>query len=446
MRNPKQSTAPLLQVRPVRIREWATCGATVDSAKGVAAAFAAAKNGAFTLEVDCPVFIHIGADIARPIFVDSGTTVNFSGDGKFIVDNMFVPAFAIVNSSNITFTNWRVQYSAITPVDPYAEGYYNNGVYIRRPVTAATPQADGFNDYTLKKWMIAHRGVVFEIRAPLWIGPVDVSAIFYFRGTASKVPYLGLNFLWLAMSAAMDMFRWRSRSISVRKITQTIKATTPVTSEFYATPSNLTFTDIDLDGTYMGWQGNLQNATFTHIRSHRYADLQDAHGGNSGGIGKWFAPPHLFYLNFDPNKDLGLMNKNLKITDVIDYGNRAGVARDKGGVDTKSGNALSLKIGGANILVDGYQSYRPDGFLDLLTSNGFTLRNVKATYNSAFLNYVFPAIRFPGPTGVVASAYKNINIYNVSITDLAPSTNVTPIWMNRGRGIAGSISTTSTSI
>ncbi|HET6376474.1 MAG TPA: hypothetical protein VFF88_10535, partial [Methylocella sp.] len=121
-----------------------------------------------------------------------------------------------------------------------------------------------------------------------------------------------------------------------------------------------------------------------------------------------------------------LFNKNITLTDVIDYGIRAGAGpRDTGAAPTL-GNALSLKIGGNNVLVDGYQSYRPDGFLDLLASNGITIRNVKGSYDSAWLHYLYPAIRFPGPFGAYAPAYANVTLENVEITDLAPSTHMLP--------------------
>jgi hypothetical protein len=72
---------------------------------------------------------------------------------------------------------------------------------------------------------------------------------------------------------------------------------TPETAQYAAVPRWLTFSNIHLDGTYMGWQGNVQETTFENIYSARYGDLQDANGGTVGGIGKWFPPPHLFYLN-----------------------------------------------------------------------------------------------------------------------------------------------------
>src|SRR5258708_7008470 len=138
-------------------------------------------------------------------------------------------------------------------------------------------------------------------------------------------------------------------------------------------------------------------------------------------MGKWFAPPHLFYLNYAANSDPALVNSNVQINNVVDDGPRVGTARDKGGTDTISGYALSLKIGCVHCSVDNYRSSRPDGFLDVLPSDGLTISNVTATYDSGFLNNLFPGWRFP------SSSYKNIAFNNVTLTDSAPSTSQVPI-------------------
>jgi hypothetical protein len=73
------------------ISAWVKCGGIEDASDGVARAFQAARHSAFTLLVDCPVRVHIGTDIARTIFIDDGTSVEFSGGGKLIIDNVFHP-------------------------------------------------------------------------------------------------------------------------------------------------------------------------------------------------------------------------------------------------------------------------------------------------------------------------------------------------------------------
>src|SRR5260370_41912701 len=129
----------------------------------------------------------------------------------------------------------------------------------------------------------------------------------------------------------------------------------------------------------MGWVGGVRERILENITSLRYGDLQDAAVGNVGGIGKWFAPPHLFYFSYVAG-DPTLFNSDIHFTHVLDKGIRVGKARDAGGTDTISGYANSLKLGCVSCSVDGYQSSRPDGLRDVLTSDGLTMSNVSATY------------------------------------------------------------------
>ena len=163
----------------------------------------------------------------------------------------------------------------------------------------------------------------------------------------------------------------------------------------------------------MGFQGNLQSTVFEGITSQRYGDLEDAQGKNIGGLGKWFPPPHLFYLNYDVGMDGTLFNKNLTIHNVQDIGPRVGQARDSVALGSGSGYALSLKIGCNTCTVDTYSTVRPDGFMDVLPSNGLTISNVTATYNSAFISGLYPGWRWP------ASPYANLTFKNISLTDTA---------------------------
>jgi hypothetical protein len=126
-------------------------------------------------------------------------------------------------------------------------------------------------------------------------------------------------------------------------------------------------------------------------------------------------------LGYPPAGDSALFNRNIRISDVVDDGPRVGVARDKGGTDTISGYALSLKIGCVACSVDNYRTNRPDGFLDVLASDGLAISNVIATYDSGFLNNLFPGWRFP------SVPYKNLTFENITINDLASSSAQPPI-------------------
>lgn len=399
------------------IRSWVHCDGKTDDETGVTAAFAAAKDGAFTLVVDCPVFIHVGYDIRRPIYIDNGTTVQFTANGLFKVDNIQMPSFVLANSTKVRLLGWRIQFVGQLPVEKHLKGYYDNGKLVQ-PNKVYDPSS-AYSDIALTQWLTAHRGIHYvNTRAP-WPGGTNGSAIFLIAGSTKDVQFRDFK-MFVAPEAKGSQFipmAFASMISANSDATVTGQLPTDETAAQFSVPSNITFSNIDLDGYYMGWQGSYQDTLFEHIRAHRYGDLQDDQGGTVGGIEKWFAPPHLFYLNYGPR----FPNRNIRIVDVIDYGVRVGVARDKGGSDSGSGYANSLKIGGVNCVVDGYKSYRPDGFMDVLTSNGLKISNVDATYDSAFLNGIYPAIRFP------QAPYQNVTFENITLTDKASVPRQVPI-------------------
>jgi hypothetical protein len=404
------------------ISEWVSCGSTADQTSGAMAAFAAARNGAFILLVDCPVYLHSGLAVDRGIFIDNGTTVEFTGAGKFFVDNMFHPAFVIANSSNILLLDWNVEWDGSVPVNPDFGGYYLNGDWVAS--SGITQPAEGFNDIVLTNWLADNRGITFDetqgwIKS-IWVGGVNPAAVFFITGDSSDVRIVGLN-LYVPATAGGDAFMPMAFSASANWLSnQTVTAATPDTAQYAAVPHGLEFVDIQLDGTLMGWQGNLQDATFEYIFSHRYGDLQDAAGDNVGGIGKWFPPPHLFYLNTHA-ADPGLDNIDIQMSHVIDYGVRIGVARDTSSA-SMSGYANSLKLGCTQCAVTDYTSIRPDGFMDVLASDGLTVDTVVAVFNSQFLNNLYPAgLRFPD------TGYSDVTFENVSLRDTATSTIQGPI-------------------
>lgn len=401
------------------IREWVSCTGTTDDTTGAIKAFAAAKNNAFTLEVDCPVFLHSTTAIDRGIFIDNETTVEFSGKGKFVVDNMFHPAFVIANSSNITLTNWVVVWLGSVPINPDFGGYIFEGKFVSKG--GNTQPAGAFNDVVLTPWLETHRSIKFDESSgwvqSAWVGGVNPAAVFFITGDSANIVFSGLK-LTVPASAGAHSFIPMAISLSQNwKSNQTVNAKTSTGPQHMQVPHNLTFSDITLDGTLMGWQGNAKNVLFENITSRRYADLQDANGKNVGGIRKWFPPPHLFYLNHPIGSDPGLYNTNIRIDGVLDAGPRYGVARDKGGNDTSSGYALSLKLGCSDCSVDHYGSTRPDGFMDVLSSDNLTVSNVYAAFDSTFIHSLYPpGIRFPD------SGYSHITFDTVQLVDTADST------------------------
>jgi hypothetical protein len=405
------------------IGAWVSCTGSGDDTAGVEKAFAAARNGAFTLLVDCPVRVHSGLAVDRSVFIDNGTAVEFTANGKFIVDNMFHPAFVIANSSNIALLDWNVEWVGSVPIDPNFGGYELNGKFVSSP--GKTQPAGAFNDLVLTKWLAANRGVDFiETQGwvkSIWVGGVNPSAVFFITGDSGNVVFSGMK-IHVPAGAGGSEFMPMAFSLSANwKSNQSVTGKTPETTQFAALPHQLTFTGIDLDGTLMGWQGNVRDALFENITSHRYGDLQDASGGTSGGAGKWFPPPHLFYINTQA-ADPGLDNVNLHFTNITDQGIRVGTARDKGAGDSVSGYANSLKLGCTECSVDNYTSHRPDGFMDVLKADGLTVSNVTATFDSSFINNAFPAaLRFPsGP-------YARLTFDNVQMSDMAAATVHGPI-------------------
>jgi hypothetical protein len=386
-------------------------------------AFAAARHNAFTLVVDCPVRLHSGLAVDRSVFIDTGTTVQFTGSGKFYVDNMFHPAFVIASSSNISLLNWVVEWDGSVPISPNFGGYEINGKWVA--VSGSTQPAGAFNDWVLTPWLASNRSITFNESEgwvkSIWVGGVNPAAVFFLTGDSSNLVFSGMK-IGVPASAGGDKFMPMAFSSSANwRSNQTVTGKTPFSAKYAVLPHGVTFSGIDLDGTLMGWQGNIQDAMFENITSHRYGDLQNASGGEVGGIGKWFPPPHLFYLNTRVS-DPDLQNSNIHISNVMDEGPRIGVARDKGGSDTVSGYALSLKLGCTECTVDNYTSKRPDGFMDVLTSDGLTVSNVTATFDSQFINNAFPAgIRYPGV------GYSHITFENISMTDTADSTVRGPI-------------------
>jgi hypothetical protein len=401
------------------IRQWVSCDGKTDDRHGVAQAIDAAKNNAFTLVVDCPVFISVGSDVSRPIFIDNGTTVAFSSAGRFITDNAHIPAFVIANSAHIRLLDWKILYVGKLQIDTQFSGYTMDGQFI--PQAGRSKPSSAFNDIVLTAWLAKNRSIKFSGTYSPWVGPTSTASLFYLVGSVRDVDIRGLHVFVPKDAPASRFVPMVFTSAVGFRDNQTATRDTPLNSDRFAVPSDLTFTDIDFDGTYMGWQGVYQDAVFKNIRSHRYADLQDDEGGNVGGVGKWFAPPHLFYLG-SALTDNGLRNEHVRISNVIDFGVRAGTARDRDR-EHLSGYANSLKIGGHDIQVDHYTSHRPDGFADLTTCDKMTVTNVEATFDSSFINDLFPGLRFPaGPPG-----YRALTLKNIHLVDLAPISKHAPI-------------------
>ena len=402
------------------IREWVNCDPSTDQRDGAAKAFAAAAHNAFTLVVDCPVFIHVGQDVARPIFLDNGVSVSMTGAGKFIVDNIFIPTFVIADSSDIRMTGWSVEYIGSMPTTLAAAGYLRAGVFIAAP--GHSPTGAAFNDGVLTPWLAAHRGVVFDrssgVATSPWAGPTSTSAVFFIVGASSNLTITNMS---LSAPPGADV----AHLIPVCFQTsigfspgEHVTAKSQNDASQVAIPSRISVEGLKIDGAYMGWAGVLEDASFRNIESLRYGDLQTARNADLGGVGKWFAPPHLFYINHSSVSNTH--SRHIVIMNVADHGQRLGIARDLTSVNA-AGNALSLKFGADDSVVSNYTSLRPDGVIDVLAATNLVISGLKGVYNSAFANDIYPALRFP------QDGLHNIVLKDISIQDTAPVTRVPPI-------------------
>ena len=427
------------------IREFAQCSATVDQREGVATALAAARAAAFTLVIDCPVFVHIGLDIARPLFVESGTRVVMRGTGRLSVDNALLPAFVLANVRDVELLDWDVLYTGsqlypdITGALSIqaAIGYYLlNGTRVADNYSA--PVAASFNDLTLRQYYAAHRNV--SGADPAWSGPTNLAAMFNLMGDTQDVRISGMR-LTASGKRAVD-FVLVAFGFNVGWLSdQRLRPGQPFNGSTAAIPTHLTFSDLVLDGVYMGFVGSARHSTFARITSLRYSDLQ-APDGDSVTMGGcvapnstdcWFPPPHLFYFNFGApdTTDEALWNVNLTVTDVSDQGLRVG----PGHRVLTSGNCCSLKIGAVNSTVQRYFSARKDGAVDVVWARGLTVEALTAVYNSTFLEERWPAWRFTEPY------YHDVRLSNVLITDVAAVNAWPPLYGNTSPNNTGMLFT-----
>lgn len=406
--------------KPIRsIKEWTKCNGIDDDGIGLRRAILAARGGAFTLNVDCPVSFHVGMDIAKPIFIDNGTTIQFSGNGLITVDNVLVPAFVIANSLNIKLLDWKIKYTGSMVVNENTGGYYDNNKWI--PVTYRAPAAQMFY-ITLSNWLKENRNINYARGVnTISTGYLDPSAIFFIKGDTSNVVIKDMQ-LSAAANAKPNKFIPIAFSLNPGEANnQSFTAPAAFKKPILNVPHNITFDGIKLDGYYFGWHGSGQNITIKNVVAERYSDLEDGNGGNIGGVGFWFPPPHLFYFNTPLTWDSSLLNNKFLISNVKDNGVRKGLARDKGKGAPISGHAVSLKIQANNSLVENYTSLRPDGFMDVLSSTNLTVKNVTASYDSSFINYTLPMLRF------TQKGNHNITFENIALRDNALMTNMHPV-------------------
>jgi len=478
--NPEKPTKPTQPIAPVpvpvsslpqrSITEFGVeCDGT-DQYANVQKAFNAAANNAFQLVVDCPVTIHTARLPNKTVFIGSGTLVSFTSGGVFYVDNVLQPAFAIMNSSNIKLYNWHIVYTGSLGV--------------------ALPDHTGntFNDGTATAWLSQNRHMDLASggQHSQWQDTYNTGGMFFIVGADSNILFSGFHIVAetvlkaagaspLPVSAAAGFVpcvftfgpNWTSGTAANPHVFAQAES---LTSQNVGHPTLLTFENITLDGTIMGFVGSgITNSTFKNITSIHYSDVQDVNGNHIGGDidpsnnGPWTPPPHLFYLINNTLTTPAIVNANLTFTNIEDASfdsegreitydsthqtnpDRVGGPRDTAALlrqynRPQSGYALSMKLmcgvsaatgaqgtnGGCS--VQNYRSYRPDGFLAVSNMNNVTFENVTATFDSNYtdgLPMYRPGIWFPG-------GYTNLTFKSVTMVDVAAQPLTEPVGYSKG--------------
>ncbi len=409
------------------ISEWAYCDGVHDDRNALATAIQQARQNSFTLQIDCPLLINIGMDIAKPIFIDNQTKISGTPRGRIYVNNELVPAFVIANTHDVTLANLNFIYTGEIPLSNMAPGgYFNNGEFIKS--SSKTPPAYAFNDITLKNWLITNRSINFDHSSSFWTGLPDPFAMFYIKGDSYNIVFSNLKIAAKAKVAPNHFIPEVVALVPDYKSNQDINNFNLYSAPMEV-PHKLTFNNIYLDGYLMGWHGSGQYLSFNNIEANRYSVLQDEFGNNPGGINKWFSPPHLFYLNYSAKIESSLENSFITLSNVTDHGIKIGKVEDQESDAAIAGNAASLKLQAHQVKVNNYVSMRPDGFLDLMSSQDVVFNNVKAIYDSEYLGYLFPIIRFPC-IGLPYTGYQDIKFINLNLADKAAITHMPPITGN----------------
>lgn len=398
-----------------------------DSGAAVKAAFAAIAGTTTVGLVNCPIKIAIGYNAAAPVFVHSGTNLNFTPTGRFLVDNNTIAAFLFLNTQNCIWNNAQIEYVG--------------AVALNNAVAPTVGVAGSFND-TQEKAELTSQGYVFSGGGSnLWEGPTNAAALLVIRGAAKHLVFNNLR-LFVPDTANATQFIPTAISIDAEWLCCTVTTNSnPVTATYAAVPADIEFLNPVIDGAMMGFVSTTGGAAdIVNPVFLRYTDLQDASylingtGGcqgascNAGSGYEWMAPPHALYLQNGDNSFCAVSHNH--IVNGYDYGIYVGGTTRR---SANSGTLLSLKIDATcGTVVDGYVSLRPDGLADVINNyppnSGGELRNIFGLYNSAIVTLDGThnwGVRFPS-----AGNYVNQVFDNWTIIDTAASPPAFPILGN----------------
>jgi hypothetical protein len=356
--------------------------------------------------IDKDIFLDVEETGAKSIFLDDNAWIEGDSDANIIINNLLSPAFYLVLVDNVTMKNFTFLY----------DNSYNASYEI-------STSDNGKNQQQLEDYLSEVNNIIFNSTNPLFKGSNCFRSILSIEGS-EDILLENVNFKAKG-DTANTFIQW------VIKFKEQYSSNQTINDESYGTteiPKNITLSNITLDGTIMGIQGNVEYLTVTNLNSYRYSDMQNADGSYLGaydGVDTYnFPPPHLFYLNTDTALNDHYPN-NIELYNIVDYGNYIGTEETRGA----SGYCNSLKMVGQveNVLVDTYSSYRRDGLGDLGNITNGTFKNMYAeNYSDIFdASLQFKSLRFVGDIN-------NTTIDNLVLKDLSEVAEIYPLDFTSG--------------
>jgi len=358
--------------------------------------------------------VQVDATGGNEIYIPNGLKMKFVGAGR--IDGLWDtnPLFIALHA------NFEISDLDVLYIGPGLVAATN---YNTSPGSDAGFDANG----RLKTRMQTYHGNTFSgAGRPVWYGPHAFMAGLMVLGQSSGTLTGKTRFRSPSSATADNFIPWviagkGQWNPNVTGITSTTGTLTPDAS--ISQPS-LVIEDLFVDGAIMGIQGEFSRLDVKRTRSYRYTDLMAADGSLIGGVaGNGVPPPHLFYINE--------RNDHINIIDTIDYGLWVTNNADpKARRDPAVGSCCSLKVGAQRGGVNGYKSYRPDGFADVLGDqsgygqSAYTIENFYAEYDSTVCGSQFPSIRFPSPP------YIGTTIQNGKLVDTATQTTIAVLGYN----------------
>lgn len=289
----------------------------IDAVKDSSAALQAAVNQKQPITWDCPVAQVAGADSSKSVFLPPGTNIVFvKGKGMLSTDAVGFPALAVLHASAV-LSDLHIRYTGT-------------------PGVALPNSPNKWTDVQARQYLVANKLNTFQTAAgTYWTGPTNTSALLSIRGQ-SNVSLLGLT----TIDVAADTPAWGFplTAIGVDPAYAVGATCGGLTPPPLVVP-DVTCAGLLLDGSIMGVVGGGGAVEFAACTRARYADLEDAAGGNIGGAGTWAAPPHFFYLQGSAKNKM-----TAKLVDIVDLGIFCGAGRRS----VASGYMHSIKLELAN--------------------------------------------------------------------------------------------------